>query len=163
GVRGQVAAALEDWAALERGPRRRRLLALARGVDPDPVRNSFRDPALWEDRARLLRLARQAEPARLAVPVLGPLGPEGGRAGGDGAALLAQGQRRHPDDFWLCLELVTLLARKGRAYAGEAVGYYRAALALRPDSPVVLNNLGMALYTQKHLAEAVVSLRRALA
>src|SRR5262249_519322 len=60
GARG-VGEAVGGWASTERGPARRRLLTLARGVDPDPLRDRLRDPALWESPARLRRLARRAD------------------------------------------------------------------------------------------------------
>jgi len=44
-----------------------------------------------------------------------------------------------------------------------ARGYYDMALALAPDSPLVLNNLGYSLYLQGQDAAAIPFLRRALA
>ena len=44
-----------------------------------------------------------------------------------------------------------------------ARGYYDMALALAPESPLVLNNLGYSLYLQEQDAAAVPFLRRALA
>jgi serine/threonine-protein kinase len=161
GVSKQVATALDHWAALERG-KARRLLTLARGADPDPVRDRLRDPALWASHPRLRRLAVREQAGRLPPALLVVLGELVGEAGGDGVGWLAEGQRRHPRDFWLSFTLANALRRKGRLE--EALGYYRVALAVRrPDSAVVYNNLGVALAESKDLAGAIASFRRALA
>src|SRR5262249_1966704 len=71
-------------------------------------------------------------------------GGRGGGAGGEGVGMLKEGQGRHPGDFWLCFTLRNVLRQKGRPR--EAEGYFRAALAVRPDSAAAHNNLGAALY-----------------
>lgn len=50
-----------------------------------------------------------------------------------------------------------------QGHAREAIPLYRQALALQPDIPEALNNLGGALKEQGNLAEAVVCLERASA
>ena len=53
-VRAEIVAALDDWASLTPDLRRREwLLAVARGADPDAVRDRLRQPELWRDAARL--------------------------------------------------------------------------------------------------------------
>src|SRR5262249_56798304 len=105
---------------------------------------------------RLRRLGGGGRVGRLPPPaLLVVLGQLVARAGGDGLGLLVAGERRHPGDFWLCFTLANLLYEKGRP--GEAVGYYRAALAVRPDSSVTYSNLGNALRASKDLAGAVAS------
>jgi serine/threonine-protein kinase len=160
GVSRQVATALDHWAALEPG-RARLLLALARGADPDPLRDRLRDPALWTSRARLRRLAVKGPKGQLPPALLVVLGKLIMEAGGDGLKWLAAGQRRHPRDFWLSFTLANALRRQGRR--GEAVGYYRVALAVRPDSAVVYNNLGVAQAEDQDLPGAIASFRRAIA
>jgi tetratricopeptide (TPR) repeat protein len=162
GVRGQVVAALDDWALAEPDEARRgRLLAVARVVDPNPWRDRFRDPKLWADPARLRRLARRANAGELSPALLVVLGVLVERAGGDGVRLLAEGQRLHPDDFWLGFTLAIALEEKGRL--GEAIGYYRTALAVRPEAAVVHLNLGNALKDNNDLEGALASTRRAVA
>ena len=58
-------------------------------------------------------------------------------------AMLRDAQRRRPGDFWLNHYLAMRLAR---GQPREAIPFFRAALALRPDSHVVLSNLGVALH-----------------
>jgi tetratricopeptide (TPR) repeat protein len=80
--------------------------------------------------------------------------------GGDGEALLRAAQAQRPGDFWVNFKLARALPKK---QMGEAVGYYRAALAVRPGTPAVLINLGNALLDQGQRAEAVRAYRRAIA
>jgi tetratricopeptide (TPR) repeat protein len=78
------------------------------------------------------------------------------------AKWLRKTQVLHPADFWINFELAgALQASKGQGQ--EAIGYYRAALAVRPDNIAVLNNLGSALRNQKDLPAAIEAYQRALA
>src|SRR5262249_47508408 len=110
-----VAAALDDWVDAwrmlgEGEPSRKRLVAVARGLDPDPLRDRLR--AAWgrkvtevqadlrqlaesidvksQSPATLLTLARTLEQAQLADPAL---------------RILREGQYAYPADFWLNNEL----------------------------------------------------------
>jgi tetratricopeptide (TPR) repeat protein len=75
--------------------------------------------------------------------------------------LLRAAQRRYPNDFWLSLDLGSTLL-DAKQYE-EAVGYYRVAVALRPDAATAHNNLGVALKYNKDLEGAVAAFRRAIA
>jgi tetratricopeptide (TPR) repeat protein len=161
-VRGQLVAALDDWAVVTRRPSRRRwLLALARRADPDPWRNRFRDVRVWQDRAALERLARQAPVEQLSPQLLTTLASVLRNAGGDALPLLRAAQARHPQDFWLNFELG--MALRDAQQAGAAIGYYRAALALRPQASAVYNNLGAALYEKGELDQASACFEKVLA
>src|SRR5207248_6557012 len=59
--------------------------------------------------------------------------------------LLRKAQQRYPADFWINFELADCLASLRSPQLEEAIGLYRAAIALRPHSPAVHNNLGVAL------------------
>src|SRR5262249_60147609 len=63
--------------------------------------------------------------------------------GAEAVRLLRAAQHRYPSDFWLNLDLGNSLhyAKQDE----EAVGYYRVAVALRPDAAAPHSNLGMAL------------------
>src|SRR5262249_47925244 len=76
--------------------------------------------------------------------------------------LLRQAQQEHPDDFWINLELAQMQVLKKPPAWAEAVPLLRAALALRPQSPVVLTNLGNALRRQGKLPEALAAIRKAI-
>jgi tetratricopeptide (TPR) repeat protein/tRNA A-37 threonylcarbamoyl transferase component Bud32 len=157
-VKEPLLAALEDWAYV--APRdRERLLAVARRADPAEERNRFRDPALWDDPGRLRRLAVRADVARLSPVLVANLANR--PAGVEELGLLQRAQRRHPADFWLNFQLGLALHLRGRHL--EAAGYYRAALALRPQTAAVLNGLGNALESQGKREEAIAAYQQAIA
>ena len=140
GVRLALIAALDDWALCV--PERERiawLLDVARRADPDPWRDRVRDPATWEDPAALAELARSVDPGRQPTSLLrivAGLLPSSGEA----LTFLRRVQRAHPDDFWVNFDLGERLA-----VGDEAIGYYRAALAVRPDALAICTNLAIAL------------------
>ncbi|HVS40470.1 MAG TPA: serine/threonine-protein kinase, partial [Gemmataceae bacterium] len=164
-VGGQLTSALDDWATATDEPQERAwLLEAARRADPDPWRDRFRDPAARADRQRLEALAKEllADDKQLAaqsLPLLSALGAALIEAQGDAAPLLEAAQAGHPEDFWLNFELARALYRAKKS--DRAVGYYRAAAALRPDSGAVRNNLAAALRDVGRTDEAMTELRRA--
>src|SRR5262249_19882298 len=91
-------------------------------------------------------------------------------------ALLRRAQQRYPDDFWVNVDLAIALyasvfptgedrpAREEELPAlHEAIRFHTAALALRPQSPLVHHNLGVALYANKDPDGAIACYRKALA
>jgi tetratricopeptide (TPR) repeat protein len=160
-VRAEVVAALDDWAGIAGdGPRRAWLLAVARAADPDPERDRLRQPELWRDKAALARLAREARVAELSPQLAAALGRALLRNKGDAVPLLREAQARYPHDFWLNFELGrALFVAKER---DEAIGYYCAALALRPSAAAVHNDLGSALYDRGKREEAIRHFEEAL-
>jgi serine/threonine-protein kinase len=163
-VNEQLVTALEDWAGHATDAKTlARLLALARRADPDAQRNRFRDPAVWRDRQKLTQLARQADVKRFSPALLAAVGWGLEQLGGPGVELLERGQQRWPGDFWLNFNLASALKTKKRARWEEAVGYYRAALAVRPRTGAVYNNLGNTLADKGNLAGAIAAYKQALA
>src|SRR5262249_30827042 len=67
-----------------------------------------------------------------------------------------------PNDFWLNANLAAGLGYHGSPRAAERVGYLRAALVLRPDSPAVHLNLGLALTDQGDLPGARAAFQKAI-
>jgi eukaryotic-like serine/threonine-protein kinase len=166
-IKGQLVAALDDWASETKEKSRRAwLLAVARQADPDEWRDNFRDPAVWENRAALHRLAEEASAgeeaklAELSPPLLAALGMVLRKEPAGAIPLLTAAQRRYPNDFWLNMNLG--LALSGAKKEEDAVGYYRAALAIRPQSVVAHNNIGTILEAKGRLDEAIQEYRRAL-
>jgi serine/threonine-protein kinase len=159
-VRGALVAALDDWALCVTDESRRGwLFDVARAADPDAWRDRVRDPAAWRNQAALADLARTVPVAEQSVQLLVALGRRLQATGGDATAFLARVHRVHPADFWANIELGNSLSKRE---PGEAVGYYRAALALRPGAVAVFNNLGVALYAQGRLDEAIDHYQQAL-
>jgi tetratricopeptide (TPR) repeat protein len=168
-IKEQLLAALEDWVRIAYFRRQddlsSRLLAVARRADPDPWSDQVRDPALWKDRKAFLELAEQArkEPDRFSrltpqtLILIGWLLPDRAQE-----MWLRKAQALHPADFWINYNLAAHLQNsKGRPH--EAIGFYRAALAIRPQSTAVYNNLGNALSHDKDLPGAIDAFKKALA
>jgi tetratricopeptide (TPR) repeat protein len=153
-VRAEIVAALDDWAGItkDRG-RRAWLLAVARGADPHPDRDRLRQPELWQDRAGLTRAVRELKADELSPQLATALGRALRQSGGDAVPLLTAAQARSPQDFWLNFELALVSQFKNR---NEALGYYRAALALRPEASAVHYNLGNLLRVQLGRKEEAV-------
>jgi tetratricopeptide (TPR) repeat protein len=158
-VRREVAAALDDWALLRRRSGRAwpGLLALARAIDPDdPVRNALRGLDRTDrarERAKLAELARVAQVDQLpaaSAQLLGMALREAGEVE-RAAALLKEAQLRHPRDAWLSYELArTFQAHKPPRW-DEAIRYYEAARAVRPE---VGHALGHALEKRGQAGDA---------
>jgi serine/threonine-protein kinase len=150
GIREPLLAALDDWAVTTRVPQRLAwLMAVARRADPDDWRDRFRDPKAHRDRSTLQRLADEllsdeAKKLKAQSPrVLAGLGNALMGAQGDAVPLLTEAREHYPSDFWLNFYLGNALVKAQKW--GDAAGYYRAALAVRPNTPAVYNNLGSAL------------------
>src|SRR5262249_48991088 len=60
--------------------------------------------------------------------------------------VLRQAQRRCPNDLFTNSVLGQYLLLVEPAEPGEALRFFQAALTLRPHSPLVRNNIGLALY-----------------
>ena len=103
-------------------------------------------------------LPEAALAAKASVPLLLALGVRLKLAGGDAVPFLQRVQGDHPGDFWANLTLANALSEK---MPGEAIRYYQAALAVRPDAAVAYNNLGIALADTGRLDDAVEQFRRA--
>jgi serine/threonine-protein kinase len=155
GVHEALVAALDDWAVsvLEKD-RRSWLLDVARRADPDPKgwRDRVRDPVKWADGPAVTELGRVAPVAKEPVSLLVALGQRLQTTGGDAIGFLRRVQREHPDDFWATLTLGNALKYRE---PGEAIGYYRVALAIRPKAAVGYYELGATLSFQGWLDEAI--------
>jgi serine/threonine-protein kinase len=164
-IRTQLVAALDDWAVADPEPREW-LLKVARLADPDPWGARFRDPQLWQNRSTLEALADELLGDRVKLANMQPatlvLVAEFLQSAKENAVpLLAEVQALHPNDFWLNFALGNALSEAKRA--DEAVGYYRAALGVRPDSAAAHHNLGNALHDKKELDAAILEYRVAIA
>jgi eukaryotic-like serine/threonine-protein kinase len=156
-----LSAALDDWARVRRDKRHDRPGALrlsqaARAADPDPWRDRLRDAldaAEGQQRLDALReLAGSAQVDDLPAVSLDLLG-SALREAGDAQraeAVLRRAQRRRPDDVWLNYNLAECLQRLARR--GEAIRFYMAARAIRPE---VAHELAHALESSGEFEEAI--------
>jgi tetratricopeptide (TPR) repeat protein len=117
-----------------------------------------RDPAVWADPAALADLARDPPLDGRSVPLLLVLGRLLDAQGADAAGFLRRAHGAHPGDFWVNFALAEILSDHRDP---DAIGYYRAALALRPSAGAVYVNLGKALSEHGRLAEAMDHWRHA--
>jgi tetratricopeptide (TPR) repeat protein/tRNA A-37 threonylcarbamoyl transferase component Bud32 len=161
-LRDQLIAALDGWAIVTPDRQlRARLLRIARRADPDPRwRDHFRDRAVWEDRRALERLAKEAVATELSPQILTTLGSLLGQAGVDAEPLLRAGQQAYPGDPWVNFHLGFVLAQKRKL--GEAIGFFRVALAARPESSAIYHNLALALSETRQFREAITAYHRAI-
>jgi tetratricopeptide (TPR) repeat protein len=181
-LRSALLAALEDWwrSTLERGQgvtgevekravqeQLDQLDKVLAAADPEPsaFQVRWRAAILRRDGAALVRLANEAdvqtlpaaEAVRLAGDLLAPdFVPAEGRAASE--RLLRAAQERYPSDFWVNHNL----GFHPNLKPGEGVGYLRAALALRPDSPMVHWALAWRLQDLGDLDDAIRHLRTAV-
>jgi tetratricopeptide (TPR) repeat protein len=135
---------LDDWAEIEpEDAIRQRLLEVARKADPDEVREALHGG----DAQALTRLADSLDVAKHKPATLLALGYALNRAKGDGVRLWRRAQQQHPHDFWLSVTLGNTLIKDSVSLT-EAAGYFRAALAVGPESAVAWNNLAYTLAKQ---------------
>jgi serine/threonine-protein kinase len=156
-----VIAALDEcfyWAPPEDSDTRRWLMDVLQQADSDQWRNQVR--RAWRQPAKLEALVKEVDARRqppsfmlIAVAAL----PIGSPARVDLARSI---QFAHPGDFWANTWLGDELLRTGGH--GEAIRYYTAALALRPDNPGVLCCRGGCLNSAGDRKAALADLERAL-
>ena len=148
-IKPSLVAALDDWFSVSQRndhadkktrSGRRELLQIARTVDPDPWRDRLRDAIERGDDATLTKLAGEDDSVAQPVPTVLLLvraleARDRKSVSLEGARILRQVQRRHPNDFWVNFELANCLPNEA---AGDEISYRRIAVALRPDSPGAL-------------------------
>jgi tetratricopeptide (TPR) repeat protein len=141
-----------------------RLRALARETDPDKHRTAVRDAVAKRDHSALKSVATAADVANLPRATIEALA----RAlrslrDRDGAVqLLRRAHRHHPNDFWINFLLGEYSSELVPPSYEQALGYYRAALAIRPDSPGVYRRIGYMLATLGDDEGAIAEYDRAL-
>jgi tetratricopeptide (TPR) repeat protein len=157
----ELIAALDDWASITTDQRRREwLLEVARMADNNPARNRLRQPELWRDGVRLTQIAQEPSGADVSPQLALAVDRTAHESGGDAIPLLTAVQARYPQDFWINFGLGSTLSQAGRW--DEALGYYRAALAIRPDISAACNSIGVALDFKDRRDEAIAHFKEAV-
>jgi tetratricopeptide (TPR) repeat protein len=170
GIRVDLAAALDDWAAVCRATREKgdttwkHLLELARAADPDEMKNRLRDAEEKSDAQALQALAASGVADQLPPSTLVLLAVNLARTGAveQAVAVLREGQRRHPADFWINHQLAFWLGKLRPAHWEEAVRFATVAEALRPLNPGAHLNLGNVLRDKGQLDEAIAEYREVI-
>jgi serine/threonine protein kinase/Flp pilus assembly protein TadD len=173
-IRYELTVFLDSWSHVRRrlaqqgsrpkGKDWRELLEVARAADPDPWRDRFRKAVLNNDRKALVGLAASAPISSLTVETVDRLGDAllGTATLDEAAAFLKRGQRLYPQDYWINVNLANCLLEMGPQQLDDAIRYYTAAAALRPEAAVSHSNLGNALAARGRLDEAVACYRKAI-
>ncbi len=142
-----------------------RLLAVANAADPDPLRTRLREATVRGDAEMLRQLADSVDPLDLPVETVQRLAEALKRVARDpdrATRLLRPVQRRHPDNFWINWDLGTTLSNKGPLGAGEALPFFTAAVAIRPESILARTSLGSRLSALGRREEAAAEFQEAL-
>jgi serine/threonine-protein kinase len=171
-LKSYLVAALDDWL----GPRRqarpedadsfRRLLDVARLVDPDPWRERMRDAAGHGDIEGLAALADEVDVRTQRPSALIALAEHLGANGRRKAAvdLLRRAQWEHPEDFWLAFYQAFMQGDSDDpAVLEDTVRCYAMAVALRPHDVEAWSGYTKILSKKGQLDEALIAARRAAA
>jgi serine/threonine protein kinase len=163
----ELTMALDNWAREHRNMHQaddtswKRLVAVARAADPDPTRNRLRQALERQDRTALVKLATSSEVASLPAPTVVLLGEALAESGAfeQAIAILRQGQRRYPGDYWISRQLAWHL---GPDQTDEAIRFLTAALAVRPSSVRARLNLGGMLLHKGAVDEAIATFQEVI-
>ncbi len=162
-VSAALLGALDDWAAhpgvTGRGDW---VLSVARLADPDASgwTAQVRDPQAWDDPQRLRALSNAAPIERVPVALAVAVAERLDAKGEDPVPFLRAIHRNRPADFWVNSSLGSMLAKQGNYL--DALRYYQAAQAIRPDVSLVYNKLGIALANLNRPVEAVEHYQQAI-
>jgi eukaryotic-like serine/threonine-protein kinase len=161
-IRETLLAFLHDWLFWVSDENRATLLAVLDGSDDDGWRHAFREALVEKDMEKLKALASAPEaPDQPPVVLSGLAGVMlADRYKDEALAHLREAQQRHPGDFWINY-LLGLFWAKDRPQ--EAVGYFRAAVAIRPTSDQAYTMLGRALRDSGDAEGAIAAFRQSVA
>jgi serine/threonine-protein kinase len=166
-IRETLLAYIHDWHYCSSDADRAKLRALLDRADDDPWRRAWReavavrDTTVPRDTKRMVELAAKAEALAQPPLVLSGLGGvlliDGHRE--ETLAFLREAQQRHSEDFWLNYLLGQYWEKENPQVA---VGYFRAAVAIRPRDDSIYTKLGRALVETGDAEGAVAAFGTAL-
>jgi tetratricopeptide (TPR) repeat protein len=158
--------ALDVWAWRSHDPGLgQRLREIAVTADPDPVRYRIRAVAARPDPAALRDLAETLDVGAVHLAMMNMLGQRLWDSG-DGAAAIAflrRVQQQHPGDFGINLALGDMFFAATPRSLDDALRYYTAATAVRPDSAIAYYRLGRTLFLLRRLDESIAAHRSLIA
>jgi tetratricopeptide (TPR) repeat protein len=158
-IRDRLLTALDQWVVWSPSPA---LVEILHKADPDPYRDALRSAVRLRDAGRQRELAARpealAQPPRFTAAVgLQRVIPAERRE-----QILQDAVRRRPGNFLVLMHLAGLLPGKDKAVAPKRAGWYRAALAVRPNNVAAWTNLGSALSQQGDLDGAAAAYQEAI-
>ena len=162
-LREELTLSLARWgalAALSSPSEGRRLWAIAERADANAWRRQLFGAYLRADFTLARRLADEAKVVDLSPDSIAllALALKMANAPERAIALLQEGRQHYPNDFWLNFELAVALSGQ----SAEALRFFTVAQALRPNSVLVLYNLGVTLQEQGKWPEATAAYREAV-
>jgi serine/threonine-protein kinase len=161
-IRSALVDAMDDWSICAvREEHLGWLLSATRLADPgSDWRQRARDLSIWKNAAAVPELARSAPVESESVSLLLIVAGRTFESDPDTSIrLLRRIQAAHPSDFWANFALAESLDERRDP---NAIGFYRAAVAARPEASAAHHNLGRVLFNQKQYNEAIDSLQRAV-
>jgi serine/threonine-protein kinase len=179
-VREAIIAALDEWDVLAGKPKialvephRDWLRAVLSATEPEDawtrqVRDARAEKDKTKRRAALAALAASVDVKRVPIRALtrlaqlGAVDQEDALEPAEAAKLLRRAQAHYPADFWVNNDLGWALLKVTPPQYDEAVRFLTAAVALRPESPGALLNLGSALDEKGQVDEAIACFKRAI-
>jgi tetratricopeptide (TPR) repeat protein len=169
-IRVELGVALGGWARAREGlpPKGLKkpsdLHNLAAAVHSDPWAPELRDMFNEHNRQRLAGWGDsdkvRAMPPVILVRIAEQIKGMGGHQ--EAIVFLRQAQARHPGDFWINHQLGYYLSTLANPRWDEAVRFYTAAVALRPDNVRARLNLGKALAGNGRLDEATTVFQKVI-
>ena len=166
-IRETLLAYLHDWHYWAVDADRARLRTMLDCADDNTWRRAWReamavrDATVHRDSRRLAALASSKEALGQPPLILSSLGGilliDGYRE--ETLELLREAQQRHPDDFWLNYLLAQYWEKERPQMA---VGFLRAAVALRPTNVDIHTKLGSALAETKDTEGAISAFKQAI-
>jgi eukaryotic-like serine/threonine-protein kinase len=165
-----LAAAMVDWAAARwfafglKDPLARKLMTAALAGTSDIWRASFWKALADGDPSAIRKLAAQPNVASQPPSTIAILADQL-MALGDlplAAKILQAALQKYPADFWLNHQIGYMYTLMQPPRLDASLRYYGVAMALRPQSPGVRVNLGMALLRKSAYAEAEAEFREAI-
>ena len=163
-IRETLLAFLHDWLFFwVSDAEQDQLRAVLDRADDDDWRRRLRETLLGTydpgERHDLLRAREAPDQPPLILGGLAYQILNRGTEGVEARALVREAQQRHPEDFWINLHLgYILLAERPE----EAVGYFRAAVASRPESSQAHIMVGRALHDAGDTDGAIAAFRKAI-
>ncbi|MBN1852013.1 MAG: protein kinase [Pirellulales bacterium] len=147
-IKDRLVAALDDWVTVKWLGKLENvdtIIEVARQADPDPWRNRLRSALQhenWDDLKDLIQnkdLLEQPPATILLLAILLKTSNHWDAA----VDVLKSAQRQHPGDFWINYYLGRYLSQK---HPEDALGFCRAALAVRPDESGAYSCVARALH-----------------
>ncbi len=163
-ISATMVGAMYDWMLCEPLAARRRewILAVLRIVDSDGGgwRDRSRDPNAWDDRSALARAISDSTVPGQPTDYLLWLSYRMRELGRDPTSFLRRVQAAHRTDFWANYVLAEALY--GHREFDEAIRFFQAAIAIRPDVALAHNNLAKCLRNLNRHGESLDALQEAL-